>query len=317
MYYKLGLSLALALMCSNVWAEEVELPTSGICGATAADCSWSYDAKTKTINITGTGEMKGYSYSKKDDGQYHTNAPWGIYESEAESVNIAKGITSIGSHAFYKMGKIQNVSIPPSVTEIKSGAFMYANLGSILIPEGVISINQSTFQANQNLTEVILPSTLQSIDIYAFSSTAIQKLVIPENVTTINGMAFYGSDGKGKESKIASPIQKLYCTSAQMAQCESALDYDRAQDAKIMRYEKQGSDYMLYDDKGHIVGKYKDITSLTKQMPTEIYKYSDSGHFIGTFDAKGNRIGKKIYTVEEAMEATKYGDKFHVYLTYK
>ena len=67
------LSAAVVFVGSNAWAEEV---APNDCCNDACTCHWSYDADSKTINITGTGAMKDYSYSKKDDGHYHTNSPW-------------------------------------------------------------------------------------------------------------------------------------------------------------------------------------------------------------------------------------------------
>ena len=73
-----------------------------------------------------------------------------------------------------------------------------------------------------------------------------------------------------------------------------------------------------YDDKGNVVGKYASAMNLNKGTASETYKYDPAGHLVGIFDGNGQRKwGKKIYTVEEAMEATAHGDKFHVSLTYK
>ena len=151
--------------------------------------------------------MKKYTTEKDTSGIWHTTAPWAVYETEAESVNIAEGITSISTHAFYEMRAINNVSIPSSVISIGGGAFQNNNLTNVQIPEGVNSVGIATFHSNFNLTQVNLPNTLQVLDISAFGGTGIDSLILPESVSTIR---------MNYNTNI-----KLYCTSAQMEQCKA------------------------------------------------------------------------------------------------
>ena len=101
-----------------------------------------------------------------------------------------------------------------------------------------------------------------------------------------------------------------------MEQCTVAASYLNAEPTMYSK-DSNGNLY-VYDGKGNVVGKYAGVNELKSGNATETYKYDSAGHLVGIFDGNGQRTwGKKIYTVEEAMEVTKNGDKFHVMLTYK
>ena len=69
--------------------------TSGSCGKNA---TWSYNAATKTLSISGSGDMTDY---ETDPAMGIENAPpWDDYREEIEHVIINEGITSIGAEAF-------------------------------------------------------------------------------------------------------------------------------------------------------------------------------------------------------------------------
>ena len=54
--------------------------------------TWNYDASSKTLTISGTGEMD--DYSSADD------QPWNSFRDEIESLVINKDVTTIGDYAF-------------------------------------------------------------------------------------------------------------------------------------------------------------------------------------------------------------------------
>ena len=64
--------------------------------------------------------------------------PWKDYVEEITTINIANGVTTIGSSAFSLCTSLEHVSIPSSVTSIGQYAFYHCyNMRSIEIPEGV------------------------------------------------------------------------------------------------------------------------------------------------------------------------------------
>ena len=84
---------------------------NGTCGE---NLTWSYVTSTKTLTISGTGEMANYSSS---------NAPWNSFKSSIKNIIIKSGVTSIGGAAFYGCSGLTSITIPNSVTSIGYNAF--------------------------------------------------------------------------------------------------------------------------------------------------------------------------------------------------
>ena len=75
------------------------------------------------------------------------------------SVDLGKGVRTIGNRAFYYNNHLINVTIPDSVGEIGEYAFAYNNLTSVIIPESVQTIGKYAFvkggDSNEKLTTII------------------------------------------------------------------------------------------------------------------------------------------------------------------
>ena len=128
------------------------------CGDNA---TWAYDETTKTLTISGTGDMT--------DWASRSDVPWNANVSNIENVVIENGITSIGNYAFYLCSRLTSITIPSTVTSIGEEAFyVCASLTSITIPEGVTSIRVGAFRSCRNLTSVTLPNGIQTIQAEAF-----------------------------------------------------------------------------------------------------------------------------------------------------
>ena len=137
-----------------------------------------------TLNISGTGEMRGYNaYSIKSPACDNSNI---------KNVVIEDGITSIGSFAFYGCS-LTNIRIPGSVTSIGKYALDYCmSLTSVTIPGSVSSIGEYAFIDCRNLTDATILDGVTSIENCAFwGCSSLTSVTIPNSVTNIGESAFW------------------------------------------------------------------------------------------------------------------------------
>ena len=167
-----GLRLLLCLLCAaclmgfgistKAYAFEAKLG-SGTDGAISWE-AWNYDFEW-TLKITGSGRMKDYIAS----GTYGSSgsvAPWfgtydGIQLERYRKIEIGRGITYIGAHAFdcqyTYYNYIKEVKIPDSVTEIGDYAFAgQRDLRSVVIPNSVTKIGKDVFWHTSGSSPVII-----------------------------------------------------------------------------------------------------------------------------------------------------------------
>ncbi len=202
----LTLVMVIGLLSSITLTASAE-ETSGNCGANGNNVTWQYNAETKTITFSGSGDMATYDIN--------SNRPvWvNLYSDEIENVIIEDGITSIANVAFYKCTKLKNVSIPDTVTAIYGSAFSdCSSLEEIKIPSSVTIIGGQAFMNCVSLKEIVLPNitelsawvfngctsltgitipdTVEFIDGYCFGKTAIKEITIPSSVKRVNNSLF-------------------------------------------------------------------------------------------------------------------------------
>ncbi|MCD8302763.1 MAG: leucine-rich repeat domain-containing protein, partial [Prevotellaceae bacterium] len=71
-----------------------------------------------------------------------------------------------------------------------------SSLKEVTIPESVTSIKSYTFSGCSSLTQVTIPESVTSIENYAFSScSSLKEITIPESVTSIGNYAFENCTG--------------------------------------------------------------------------------------------------------------------------
>ncbi len=154
---------------------------SGTCGNNATWELWS-DGK---LNINGSGDMDDYSYDNR--------APWYKNCELIKTVNIADGITSIGTNAFWNCINLVNISIPVGIKSIASFTFYNcSSLTSITIPDSVTYIGSSAFSGCSNLTSITIPDSVTYIGQSAFSGcSSLTSVTIPDSVTEIGSSTFF------------------------------------------------------------------------------------------------------------------------------
>lgn len=102
-------------------------------------------------------------------------------------------LAEIGEYAFYGTG-LEGLTIPDTVISI--GGYVFANckaLISITLPQSITIIKSSTFSGCENLEGVIIPDNVSIIENNAFlNCKSIVKIDLGENVKSIGDNAFKG-----------------------------------------------------------------------------------------------------------------------------
>ena len=166
--------LGLMGMCAaNVQAQTT--PKEGKAGS----LTWKYDTGTKTLTISGKGDMPNYTWENQ--------APWQDHNQEMLILVVEEGITGIGDRAFRHAGNLISVTLPKTVTRIGSNAFTgCSSLPMVTIPTGVTKIGDYAFSNCSNLALATLPAALQEIGEYAFYWCGkLNSVAIPAGVKSI------------------------------------------------------------------------------------------------------------------------------------
>lgn len=149
----------------------------GVCGD---DLTWTLSRTTGRLAISGTGAM--YDFEREE-------SPWYVYRNQIREIILPDGLTCVGDESFRGLSKVKYISIPGTVTEIGSCAFIGTGLASVSLPEGLLVIGSSAFSYTQ-LESVDIPDSATSIEDWAFHYGALESLHIPANVAEIGGGAF-------------------------------------------------------------------------------------------------------------------------------
>lgn len=101
----------------------------------------------------------------------------GLIQRDLTEVNIPKGTTSIGEHAFSNCKNLTNITIPDSVTNIGAYAFQgCSSLTEINLPDSITSINGYAFYYCTSLKEFTIPDKVTSLTYYTFGNSGIEKI---------------------------------------------------------------------------------------------------------------------------------------------
>ena len=151
-----------------------------------SNLTWQYDKDSKTLTISGEGEMPDNPVSDKT---------WSNYLGNIETVVIEDGVTSIGAYAFENCSKLKSVSIPNSVQKINVGAFRYCeSLDNVELPDGIKFIAQYLFQGCVSLKTVSIPDSVTKIRSSAFQKcSSLGNIDLPASLTLIEDYAFSGA----------------------------------------------------------------------------------------------------------------------------
>ncbi|MBR6041873.1 MAG: leucine-rich repeat protein [Paludibacteraceae bacterium] len=115
-------------------------------------------------------------------------------DSANKNFQIADGVVIKDGEALFITPKnpLDTVSLPNTVTRIKSGCFSNSKLKHIVLPDSLVEIENCAFSYCENLEELVLPGSVQTIEFGAFMCTSsLREITIPEGVTSIDGHTFF------------------------------------------------------------------------------------------------------------------------------
>lgn len=112
--------LSLLLLIAMTISMFVPVQAADTSGKIGDNVTWTYDASTKTITLSGSGATYDYTLDKTT---YTTGSPLEDYDfNMTEKFIIEDGITYLGDYIFFG-GDVSEIYIPKSVTKIKGNAF--------------------------------------------------------------------------------------------------------------------------------------------------------------------------------------------------
>ena len=154
---------------------------TGAYNGTTGSCTWSFDTKTGTFTVDGSGAM----------GNYPTvDLPWYDYRDEIKKVVIGNRVTSVGDHAFYGCNNLTEVTLGNSMKIIGNSAFQFCDLRSVVIPGVTHTISHYAFDGNKKLASVTFSEQLKTIGKDAFARTALTSVEFNDHLESIGDYAF-------------------------------------------------------------------------------------------------------------------------------
>ncbi len=232
------------ILSTHAFAANTCLEDEEKCWECGLNCTARLDQSGK-MTISGTGPMYDYVFNWRD-------RPWVQYLQEITSLDVQRGITTVGWNAFYDTA-IATATLADSVENIKCGGIGKTNLTDLIIGENS--------QLNQTKDTTGNPGIYGINHLIISCKGDIEKCQTKQNLFTDIGIStdFRFYEEKDSNGKIT------------------------------LKYEKGG--YKTYDSHGNITGKYDiegNILATYNYNPDgSVLTYDSNGKLIGI---QGKRI---------------------------
>lgn len=150
------------------------------------EIDWSYDEATKTLTLTGKGEMFDFTNA--------TVLPW--YGLAVTNASIDPEITSIGGYTFYasESSMLPTIALHEGITKIGAYAFYgQTALTEVVLPDSLVVIANDAFRACKGLTYIdVGGENLETVDVGAFGECSGAKYVIFNDAIDNSAQVFEG-----------------------------------------------------------------------------------------------------------------------------
>lgn len=114
-------------------------------------------------------------------------------QNDITELTLSNGLSKLEQGVFSMNIRLEQVTIPNTITEIGDMAFAGARLTSLTIPESVTRIGRKAFHLH-HITDLVIPGNVKEIGDSAFEGTfkaiTLKTLVLEEGVETIGALAF-------------------------------------------------------------------------------------------------------------------------------
>ena len=217
---------------------KVTVRGDGFSGSCGSKITWSFDTDTGVLTLTGSGAIPDYS---------SYNTPWNSFKSNIKEIVIGKGITDVGTYAFYGCSAAEKITVPEGVKYLRDYAFSYCRkikeislpstlsaiyfnafewceaLESITIPDGIDIIHNYVFRGCSSLKTVVLPESVVQLAQGSFAHCIkLESINIPSKVKIIGPQAFFCCESL-KTLHFPASVTTLYTNTLQ--NCDGILKY--------------------------------------------------------------------------------------------
>ena len=157
-------------------------PIRGLCGR---DCSWSFDAETGTLTISGDGYMEDYHGVGM--------APWSVFREQIDHLVVESGVASLGDYAFAGCTSLSDISWWDTLSRLGEYTFSgCTSLTEVTLPGSINSgVPEGLFENCTALQSVTLEDSIDTIEDYAFRGcTSLQEIHFSEALSSVGEYAF-------------------------------------------------------------------------------------------------------------------------------
>ncbi len=174
-----------ALLCLAALLLPTLIACSGLRSSGSwGELSWTYSKSTKTLTVTGSGDMK--DFATADD------VAWKSVRKKATTLVVGEGVTSIGNYAFYYMPALTTVQLPTTLASIGDHSFAFCSaLTTVSMPERLTTIGASAFEGCGAMTSVYLPTSVVEVKDLAFAFCySLKNVMVTAETIEIGSQVF-------------------------------------------------------------------------------------------------------------------------------